>query len=107
MREAEGYPCTRPYLPIKNQMGNNVTNDEEYNPESIQNHARSTVSPSRQQTPMISSKEATIPWYSDVVKLDIKISEWTFNFEGPYSALQKTFESLGFISDQISHARRR
>lgn len=88
-------------------MGNNVANDEEYNPESIQNHAGSTVSPSRQQTPMISSKEATMPGHSDVVKLDIKTSEWTFNFEGPYSALQKTFESLGFISDQMSHARRR
>lgn len=104
-RDSDMYQYPRPYLPYNNPASTNDDgiNEEEYNPESLQNHAGSTAPSSRPQAPSISLPDPKALQQFHAVKLHIKTSDWSFDFEGPYQALHKILESLGSIAEHLSH----
>jgi len=101
-RESDMYQYTRPYYNPAPTNDNGI-NEEEYNPESLQNHAGSTDPSSRPQAPSINLPDPKALQQFHAVKLHIKTSDWSFDFEGPYQALHKILESLGSIAEHLSH----
>jgi len=101
-REAEMYHSKIPYFPYNNlaPVSGNEVGDEEYNPESTENHV-GTAPSSRPQSTILPDLKAL--QQSNAVILHIKTLDWSFDFEGPYLALFKILESLGSIARDLSH----
>lgn len=98
-------------------MGSTFPADKEYNPATLHfqtgakpqcNVPENNVYDHREQGQASLSEvmsKLPITHENDAIKLHIKAEDWYFSFEGSYTALCKTIESLGDISEHMSHPK--